>query len=62
MFDVLIGLVLVALGFYFGRTSVPQTLQPPKVEEQELLRMQEDKAAFAQMMGYNADRAYGKEV
>lgn len=59
MADVLIGLVLAALGFYFGRRSVPEKAQPPAIEEQELLRLQEDKAAFAQMMSYNAEKAYG---
>ena len=59
MLDVLIGLVLAALGFYFGRRSVPQKAQPPAATEQELLRLQEEKLAFAQMMSYNVDRAYG---
>ncbi|MBP3634218.1 MAG: hypothetical protein J6J43_06565 [Oscillospiraceae bacterium] len=59
MFDVLIGLALVALGFYFGRRSVPPRAQPPAVEETELLRLQEDRTAFSQLMGYNAERAYG---
>lgn len=59
MTDVLIGLVLAALGFYFGRRSVPRKVQPPAMEERELLRLQEDKAAFDQMMSYNVDRAYG---
>lgn len=62
MLDVLIGLVLTALGFYMGRKSVPGTREAPKVEEQELLRLQEDRAAFAQLMGYNAERAYGNGV
>ena len=59
MADVLIGLALAALGFFMGRKSVPVKKEPPAVEEQELLRLQEDRAAFAQLMGYNADRAYG---
>ena len=59
MLDVLIGLVLAALGFYMGRKSVPEKKEPPCVEEQELQRLQEDRAAFAQLMGYNVDRAYG---
>ena len=60
MLDVLIGLALAALGFYFGRKSVPKKHEPPKAEEQELQRMQEDRAAFMQLMGYNADLAYGE--
>lgn len=60
MLDVLIGLVLVALGVYLGRKSVRQTVQPPVQEEQELRRLQEDKQAFSQLLGYNAERAYGK--
>lgn len=59
MLDVLIGLVLVALGFYFGRKTVPAGPQLPAVEERELQRLQEDKLAFSQLLGYNADRAYG---
>lgn len=59
MLDVLIGLALVALGFFMGRRSVPKRSEPPVMEEQERQRLQEDRAAFAQLMGYNADRAYG---
>ena len=61
MLDVLIGLALVALGFYFGRKSVvTKSVEPPQPEEQELRRLQEDKQAFCQLLGYNAERAYGK--
>lgn len=59
MLDVLIGLALVALGFYFGRKTLPAKPQLPAVEEQELRQLQEDKLAFSQLLGYNADRAYG---
>lgn len=59
MLDVLIGLALAALGFYAGRKQAPAKKEPPAVEEEELRRLQEDRAAFAQLMGYNADRAYG---
>lgn len=59
MLDVLIGLALVALGFCFGRRSVPAKPELPAMEERELQRLQEDKQAFSQLMGYNADRAYG---
>lgn len=61
MLDVLIGLALTALGFYFGRATAPkEAVKPPQPEEQELVRLQEEKLAFSQLMGYNAERAYGK--
>ena len=59
MLDVLIGLALVALGFYFGRKSVPRKVQPPSVEERELARLQEGRMAFRQLMDYSAEKAYG---
>ena len=59
MTDILIAVVLLALGFFMGRKSAPKKTEPPAVEEQELLRLQEDKKAFSQLMGYTADRAYG---
>lgn len=59
MTDILIAVVLLALGVFLGRRSVPEKREPPQMEEQELQRLQEDRAAFAQLMGYNADRAYG---
>ncbi len=59
MTDVLIAVVLLGLGFFMGRRSAPKKTEPPTVEEQELLRLQEDKQAFSQLMGYNAERAYG---
>lgn len=59
MIDVLIAVVLLAFGFFMGRRSAPQKTDPPMVEEQELLRLQEDKQAFARLMEYNAERAYG---
>lgn len=59
MLDVLVGLVLAALGFYFGRRSVPQKPELPAMEERELQRLQEEKLAFSQLMGYNAECAYG---
>lgn len=59
MLDVLIGLALTALGFFIGRRSVPNKIQPPAAEETELQRLQEDRTAFELLMGYNADRAYG---
>ena len=59
MTDILIAVVLLALGVFLGRKSAPQKPKPPTVEEQELLRLQEDKQAFARLMEYNAERAYG---
>lgn len=63
MLEVLIGIVLVALGFWAGRkTAVPKTPPAPQCPEGlELQRMQEDKAAFDLLMGYSAQRAYGAE-
>ena len=61
MLDVLIGLALLALGFYFGKKSGKESPQLPAVPQSELLRLQEDRQAFTQLMGYNADRAYGNE-
>lgn len=59
MTDVLIALVLLGVGYWLGRSrrQVPAVLPGP--EEQEKRLLQEDRAAFAQLMGYNADRAYG---
>ena len=59
MIDVLIGLALLALGFYFGRKTAADKPQLPAVDQTELLRLQEDRQAFSQLMGYNAERAYG---
>ena len=61
MVDVLIGLALLALGFYFGRKTVEKKPQLPAVDQTELLRLQEDRQAFSQLMGYNTERAYGGE-
>ena len=60
MLDVLIGLILVGLGFVGGRMYSRSRLpSPPGPEVQELTRLQEDRSAFTQLMGYSADRAYG---
>ena len=60
MLDVLIALVLVGVGVWLGKgQGKPAAL--PKPEERELERLREDRAAFTQLMGYNADRAYGQE-
>lgn len=61
MMELLLGLALLALGFWAGRKAAGREKPPalPAPEEQELRRMQEDRAAFAQLMGYNAQRAYG---
>ena len=61
MVDVLIALVLLAVGFWVGKQAGAKKPAPPQPEEQEQQRMQEDRAAFSQLMGYSADRAYGRE-
>ncbi len=61
MLDVLIALVLLALGFWAGKQAGARKPVPPQPEEQERIRVQEDRAAFSQLMGYSADRAYGRE-
>lgn len=63
MMELLLGLALLALGFWSGWKANGRMARhmpaPPKPEEQELRRLEEDKAAFALLMGYNAQRAYG---
>ena len=61
MLEVLIALVLLGAGFWAGRKSVRPVPTPQMPEEQELTRLREDRAAFHQLMGYSADRAYGLE-
>lgn len=58
------GAALLALGFALGWRLAPRTKtpSPPPPEEQELQTLQEDRAAFAQLMGYNARRAYGGDA
>ena len=59
MLDVLIALVLVGAGYWLGqRAKRPEKVA---VEEREVERLQEDRAAFMQLMGYSAERAYGLE-
>ena len=59
----LTGAALLALGFALGWRLAPRTkiAAAPPPEEQEVKTLQEDRAAFAQLMGYNARRAYGGE-
>lgn len=59
MLEVLIALALVALGYWAGRRGLPARVETPKVEEQELHRLMEDRAAFTQLMGYSPEQAYG---
>lgn len=61
MLEVLMAAALLALGFWLGRQSRPARPQLPVPQEQEVRRLQEDRAAFAQLMGYSAERAYGDE-
>ena len=60
MLDVLIALVLVGVGYWLGRRE-KRPAAAPKPEQRELDRLREDRAAFAQLMGYSAERAYGQE-
>jgi len=60
MLDVLIALVLVGVGYWLGKRE-KRPAAAPKPEARELERLQEDRAAFSQLMGYNAQRAYGLE-
>lgn len=59
----LTGAALLALGFALGWRLAPRGRAPvpPPPAEQERQALQEDRAAFAQLMGYNARRAYGSE-
>ena len=58
MLDVLLGIALLALGFLLGRRTRPL----PACENEQAQRiLQEDHAAFEQLLGYNARRAYGAE-
>ena len=59
MLDVLIALALVALGYFAGRKRLPTRAEVPPVEERELCRLREDRAAFSQLMGYSPEQAYG---
>ena len=60
MIDVLIGLLLVGLGFAGGRRwSRLRRPELPGPEAREQAQLLEERMAFSQLMGYNADRAYG---
>ena len=59
MIEMLIGAILLILGYMVGRRQLPTAAVPPTVEALEQARLQEDRAAFQQLMGYNPDRAYG---
>ena len=62
MLEVLIGIILLALGFWAGRRTARQTAPvPQRPEEQERKRLEEDKTAFDLLMGYSVQRAYGGE-
>lgn len=59
MLDTLIALVLFGAGYWIGRRRTVRMPELPGTEEQEQFRLQEDRTAFAQLMGYSAERAYG---
>lgn len=61
MLDVLIALVLLAVGYRAGKRAGARPPAPPQPGEREARLLQEDRAAFSQLMGYSADRAYGRE-
>ena len=61
MLDVCLGLLLLGIGFWAGRKSVRTRPQPEQKSEQELQKLREDRTAFAQLMGYNVEKAYGRE-
>ena len=58
MLDVFIALLLFGAGYWLGRRG-GKPAPAPSPEARELERLQEDRAAFTQLMGYNAQRAYG---
>lgn len=59
MLDILIGLLLLAAGFWGGRKSVRLPAPAAAPGEPELQRLREEKAAFDLLMGYDARQAYG---
>lgn len=65
MVDILIGVLLLALGAaggWFARRSyeaLTRKVETETASEQELQRLKEDKEAFDVLMGYNIDTAYG---
>lgn len=64
MAEILLGALVLAVGFYGGRrfaSMEKQTVTAPAPEEQELQKLREDRAAFELLMGYDARHAYGGE-
>ena len=59
MADVLIAVLLLGVGYWMGTRSTGKKPALPLPEETEQFRLQEDRTAFEQLMGYNAERAYG---
>ena len=55
------GAALLALGFALGWFVKPRAAVPAAPPPEEQTAFQEERAAFAQLMGYNARRAYGAE-
>jgi len=59
MIDSLIALIIFGCGYWIGKRSAAGKQERLQPEVQEQQRLQEDRTAFSQLMGYNAERAYG---
>lgn len=59
----LLGAAIFAVGLLFGYRMGHTQPAPaaPSPSEAEARSLQEDRAAFQQLLGYNADCAYGSE-
>ena len=63
MVEVCLALGLVVFGFFCGWQGAKITMRrsvPATPQERELQRLQEERAAFATLMGYNVRTAYGE--
>ena len=59
MFDCLIALVLLGCGYWLGKRNRRAVSRLDSGGAEESCQLQEDRIAFSQLMGYNAQRAYG---
>lgn len=59
MFDCLIALILLGCGYWMGKREWKHTPRLRSGTEPEVHQLQEEQTAFSQLMGYNAQRAYG---